>query len=58
MFWSPDSQDSAVLFIGLVVFLDRAGRVWEVDRHLLKGIPHFLEQGWRYCIGIAVALTG
>jgi len=25
---------------------------------LLKGIPHFLEQGWRYDISIAAALTG
>src|SRR6266571_915523 len=25
---------------------------------LLKGIPHFLEHGWRYDISIAAALTG
>src|SRR5207237_9473697 len=31
MFWSPDSEDAAVFFIALLVFLGRAGRVWGVD---------------------------
>jgi hypothetical protein len=31
MFWSPDSEDAAVFFIALVVFLGRAGRVWGVE---------------------------
>jgi len=39
MFWSPDSEDAAVFFIGLVVFLGRAGRVWGVDRYLAKRWP-------------------
>jgi uncharacterized membrane protein YphA (DoxX/SURF4 family) len=39
MFWSPDSQDAAVFFIALVVFLGRAGRVWGVDRYLAKRWP-------------------
>jgi len=36
MFWSPDSEDAAVFFIALVVFLGRAGRVWGIDRYLAK----------------------
>jgi uncharacterized membrane protein YphA (DoxX/SURF4 family) len=39
MFWSPDSQDAAVFFIALVVFLSRAGRVWGVDALLAKRWP-------------------
>jgi len=39
MFWSPDSQDAAVLFIALVVFLGRAGRVWGFDALLAKRWP-------------------
>ena len=39
MFWSPDSQDGAVFFIGLVVFLGRAGRVWGMDAYLAKRWP-------------------
>ena len=39
MFWSPDSQDAAVFFIGLVVFLGRAGRVWGIDAYLAKRWP-------------------
>jgi uncharacterized membrane protein YphA (DoxX/SURF4 family) len=39
MFWSADSQDAAVFFIGLVVFLGRAGRVWGVDAYLAKRWP-------------------
>ena len=39
MFWSPDSEDAAVFFIALVVFLGRAGRVWGVDAYLAKRWP-------------------
>jgi thiosulfate dehydrogenase [quinone] large subunit len=42
MFWSPDSQDAAVFFIALVVFLSRAGRVWGIDSLLAKRWPHLL----------------
>ena len=40
MFWSPDSEDAAVFFIALVVFLGRAGRVWGVDACLAKRWPN------------------
>ncbi|GHN00443.1 hypothetical protein WSM22_19320 [Cytophagales bacterium WSM2-2] len=33
-FWSPNSQDAAVFFIALAVFISRAGRVWGVDYFL------------------------
>jgi len=36
-FWSPNSQDAAVFFIALVVFIGRSGRVWGVDS-LLKNL--------------------
>ena len=39
MFWSPDSEDAAVFFIALVVFLGRAGRVWGIDGFLAKRWP-------------------
>jgi uncharacterized membrane protein YphA (DoxX/SURF4 family) len=39
LFWSPDSEDAAVFFIALVVFLSRAGRVWGVDALLAKRWP-------------------
>ncbi len=39
MFWSPDSQDAAVFFIALVVFLGRAGRVWGLDKLLARRWP-------------------
>lgn len=39
IFWSPDSEDAAVFFIALVVFLGRAGRVWGIDRYLAKRWP-------------------
>jgi uncharacterized membrane protein YphA (DoxX/SURF4 family) len=38
-FWSPDSEDAAVFFIALVVFLGRAGRVWGIDSYLVKRWP-------------------
>jgi thiosulfate dehydrogenase (quinone) large subunit len=31
-FWSPDSEDAAVFFIALIVFLGRAGRIFGLDR--------------------------
>jgi len=39
MLWSPDSEDAAVFFIALVVFLSRSGRVWGVDSLLAKRWP-------------------
>jgi len=39
MFWSPDSEDAAVFFIALVVFLGRAGRVCGIDGYLAKRWP-------------------
>jgi hypothetical protein len=36
---SPDSEDAAVFFIALVVFLGRAGRVWGIDAYLAKRWP-------------------
>src|ERR1700730_1702051 len=39
MFWSPDSEDAAVFFIALVVFLGRAGRVCGIDAYLAKRWP-------------------
>ena len=39
IFWSPDSQDAAVFFAALVVFLGRAGRSWGVDRWLARRWP-------------------
>jgi uncharacterized membrane protein YphA (DoxX/SURF4 family) len=35
-FWSPDSEDAALFFIGLVIFLGRAGKSWGVDSYLAK----------------------
>ena len=40
LFWSPDSEDAAVFFIALVVFLGRAGRVWGIDSYLAKRWPN------------------
>jgi thiosulfate dehydrogenase [quinone] large subunit len=39
MFWSPDSEDAAVFFIALVVFLGRAGRIWGIDAYLAERWP-------------------
>jgi thiosulfate dehydrogenase [quinone] large subunit len=39
IFWSPDSEDAAVFFIALVLFLARAGRVWGIDSFLAKRWP-------------------
>ena len=40
MFWSPDSEDAAVFFIALVVFLGRAGRMHGVDVYLANRWPN------------------
>lgn len=40
MFWSPDSEDAAVFFIALVVFLGHAGRLWGLDSYLAKRWPN------------------
>ena len=40
LFWSPDSEDAALFFIALVVFLGRAGRVWGIDSYLAKRWPN------------------
>jgi thiosulfate dehydrogenase [quinone] large subunit len=42
IFWSPDSEDAALFFIGLVIFLGRAGRVWGIDSYLAKRWPNSL----------------
>ncbi len=42
LFWSPDSEDAAVFFIALIVFLGRAGRAWGIDRYLAKRWPKSL----------------
>lgn len=39
MLWSPDSEDAALFFIALVLFLGHAGRAW--------GIDHYLAKRWR-----------
>ena len=39
VFWSPDSEDAALFFIVLVVFLGRAGRVLGIDAYLAKRWP-------------------
>ena len=39
IFWSPDSEDAALFFIALVIFLGRAGRVWGIDAYLAKRWP-------------------
>src|SRR5579872_1134442 len=35
-FWSPDSEDAAVFFIALILFLGRAGRFFGFDGYLAK----------------------
>jgi thiosulfate dehydrogenase (quinone) large subunit len=38
-FWSPDSEDAAVFFIALILFLGRAGRFFSLDIYLAKLWP-------------------
>ena len=42
MFWSPDSEDAALFFIALVIFLGRAGRTFGIDSYLAKRWPKSL----------------
>lgn len=42
MFWSPDSEDAALFFIALVIFLGRAGRRFGIDSYLAKRWPKSL----------------
>ncbi|HTD42080.1 MAG TPA: DoxX family protein [Mucilaginibacter sp.] len=39
LFWSPDSEDAAVLFIALVLYLGKAGRFCGLDSYLEKQWP-------------------
>lgn len=39
IFWSADSQDAAVFFMALVVFLGRSGRAWGADVILARRRP-------------------
>src|SRR5690349_21263634 len=39
-FWSPNSQDAAVFFIAMAVFIARSGRVWGIDSILVKLRPN------------------
>jgi uncharacterized membrane protein YphA (DoxX/SURF4 family) len=38
--WSPDSEDAALIFIALVLFLGHAGRAWGIDSFLAKRWPN------------------
>jgi uncharacterized membrane protein YphA (DoxX/SURF4 family) len=40
MLWSPDSEDAALFFIALVLFLGRAGRACGIDSFLAKRWPN------------------
>jgi len=39
-FWSPNSEDAAVFFIALVLFLGKAGRYFGFDGYLAKRWPN------------------
>lgn len=39
IFWSPDSEDAALIIICLVIFFGRAGRVFGIDGYLTKRWP-------------------
>jgi thiosulfate dehydrogenase [quinone] large subunit len=41
-FWSPDSEDAAVFFIALILFLGRAGRFFGLDSRLEKLWPKII----------------
>jgi uncharacterized membrane protein YphA (DoxX/SURF4 family) len=41
-FWSPDSEDAAVFFIALILFLGRAGRFFGLDAFLAKFWPQLV----------------
>lgn len=40
MFWSPDSEDAALIIIAAILFFGRAGRVWGIDSYLAKHWPN------------------
>ena len=40
IFWSPDSEDAALIIICLMIFFGRAGRVFGIDSHLAKRWPN------------------
>lgn len=40
IFWSPDSEDGALIIITLLLFFGRAGRVFGVDSYLAKRWPN------------------
>lgn len=42
MLWSPDSEDAALIFISLLLFLGRAGRTWGIDSYLARRWPQSL----------------
>lgn len=39
IFWSPDSEDAALIIITLLLFLGRAGRSFGIDSYLAKRWP-------------------
>src|SRR5213082_308577 len=39
VFWSPDSEDAALIFITILLFFGRAGRAWGIDSYLAKRWP-------------------
>jgi uncharacterized membrane protein YphA (DoxX/SURF4 family) len=39
IFWSPDSEDAALIFICVVLFFGRAGRAFGIDSYLTKRWP-------------------
>ena len=39
IFWSPDSEDAALIFITILLFLGRAGRAFGIDSYLAKRWP-------------------
>ncbi len=47
-FWSPDSEDAAVFFIALVLFLGRAGRFFGLDGMLEKSGQSYFKVFFTY----------
>ena len=40
MFWSPDSEDAALIIICFMLFVGRAGRAWGIDSYLARRWPN------------------
>ena len=40
IFWSPDSEDAALIFITILLFFGRAGRAFGIDSYLAKRFPN------------------